>query len=120
MGIRPLFRVTKSQASVLFKYLQSVTVSVNPWSSFRSASAIEFWRSVSSPKLKNSNPKCKIQYQIHTDRTKEPEICLKFKDGTVQKIFPADRDVIEILSEMQQHAFILNSKLEDEGKSIED
>lgn len=45
---------------------------------------------------------------------------LRFIDGSAQKFEPAGMDTVEILSDLHQHAYLLNSKMEDEGKTLEE
>jgi hypothetical protein len=40
----------------------------------------------------------------------------RFTDGSEQAFDPLSFDVVEIYSDIHQHAYVLNSKLEDEGK----
>jgi hypothetical protein len=43
-----------------------------------------------------------------------------FMDGSEQKFEPMGMDVVEILSDVHQHAYVLNSKMEDEGKTLDE
>lgn len=41
-------------------------------------------------------------------------------DGSSQTFHPEGLDVVEMLSDMHQHAHVLNAKMEDEGKTLDD
>lgn len=44
----------------------------------------------------------------------------RYNDGSEQTFTPMGLDVVEIMSDINQHAYVLNAKLEDAGKSLDD
>ena len=47
-------------------------------------------------------------------------VYVRYLDGSQQTFAPREMDVVEILSDMHQHAYVINCQMEDEGKSIDD
>ncbi|EWM21265.1 Ribosomal protein/NADH dehydrogenase domain protein [Nannochloropsis gaditana] len=118
MGVRPLLRVSKAQATHLFRFITHVEISLNPWSEFRLASTREFWRAISVPRLRKANPKCVINVETHNKKV-APMVAVKYLDGSSQTFEPEKLDVVEIMSDIHQHAHVINAKYEDEGKELE-
>ncbi len=44
----------------------------------------------------------------------------RYLDGSSQTFHPERLDVVEMLSDLHQHAHVLNAKMEDEGKTLDD
>ncbi len=44
---------------------------------------------------------------------------LRYLDGSTQVFQPEELDVVEMMSDMHQHAHVINAKYEDEGKELE-
>ncbi len=44
---------------------------------------------------------------------------LRYLDGSTQVFQPEHLDVVEMLSDMHQHAHVINAKYEDEGKELD-
>ena len=53
----------------------------------------------------------------HTTPTSIPN---RYLDGSSQTFHPEALDVVEMLSDIHQHAHVLNAKMEDEGKTLDD
>lgn len=43
----------------------------------------------------------------------------RYLDGSSQTFEPEKLDVVEIMSDIHQHAHVINAKYEDEGKELE-
>lgn len=48
-----------------------------------------------------------------------PPSPLRYLDGSTQVFEPEHLDVVEMMSDMHQHAHIINAKYEDEGKELD-
>ena len=55
-----------------------------------------------------------------TNSITHDDISYRYLDGSSQTFSPEKLDVVEMLSDIHQHAHVLNAKMEDEGKSLDD
>ncbi|CAN8073372.1 unnamed protein product [Agarophyton chilense] len=90
------------QAKELFKTLQKVTVTANPFD-YRSTTAREFLRRVRTPPVKRSNPKLLTELTI-TEEYGNPTIELLYGDGFQQKIQTSGLKIMDIMDEVERVA----------------
>mmetsp|Transcript_19428 Transcript_19428/g.35153 ORF Transcript_19428/g.35153 Transcript_19428/m.35153 type:complete len:118 (+) Transcript_19428:103-456(+) len=115
-----MYRVKKSEAVRLYKYVKSVEIAFNPFDA-KSTSARELWRRLSSPRLARSNPQAQLNIKTLTDKTALPAAHMTFVDGSEVKFDDiSTTDVAALLSEMHMGAAKIDNVWAMEGKDLDD
>ncbi|PXF44846.1 hypothetical protein BWQ96_05429 [Gracilariopsis chorda] len=90
------------QAKELFKALQKVNVTVNPFD-HRATTAREFLRRVRTPPVKKANPKLKTEL-ILSEEYGNANIELLYADGHKQRIHTSGMKIVDIIDEVERFA----------------
>ncbi|KAJ0402709.1 hypothetical protein P43SY_007851 [Pythium insidiosum] len=104
-------------AKNVIRFLKSAKVS---FSSFdrRATGACEFYRQMVAEKTKAVNPKSDVSYLTTLSGT-TPTIKLEFIDGSKQVLEVPNKNVREIMDDIDLFCSQIESKYEEQGKSID-